>query len=78
MFFWWFLIGGGLVSALLLLQGAFVVMQTVRSVWALQLLEILVATVGGGLLVGCLALISERFRRARHSGQIKPCTPRAY
>ena len=63
-FAWWFLVGATMALAVIMLQGGLrEVLQEQGPLWEVKLVELLTATVGGGLLGGCIALIMNRIKK---------------
>lgn len=63
-FAWWFLLGATMALAVIMLQGGIrEVAQAQGPLWEVKLVELLTATIGGGLLGGCIALIMNRIRK---------------
>lgn len=64
-FGWWFLVGATMALAVIMLQGGIrEVVQAQGSLWEVKLVELLTATIGGGLLGGCIALIMNRIKKS--------------
>lgn len=63
-FAWWFLVGATVALAVIMLQGGIrEVVQAEGPLWEVKLVELLTATIGGGLLGGCVALIMNRIKK---------------
>ncbi len=64
-FVWWFIVGAGITSALVLLHyGVAEAVQRALRLWPFPDPAVLISALGGGLLAGCLALVSDRLSHA--------------